>query len=84
MRTTAKRYVGSGVPRVVPAGKALVHNHVRPVDFDSRTPVAYMGFRAWIQAPDAKALRVCRCGWAPDVPQHYRMAWVKTYKAVSK
>jgi hypothetical protein len=84
MRTTAARYVRSGVPRGVPAGKVLVYNHVRPVDFHSRTPVGAMGFRAWTRAPDPKALRVCRCGWAPDVPQHYRMAWVKTYKAVSK
>jgi hypothetical protein len=77
------RYL-SGVPKEVPAGRVVVHNWVRarrlPGDdeFDPELPepqwrkLGEWGFRAWTQLPDDQLL-VCGCGWAPHLPEHYRI-----------
>ena len=61
------RYIRFCVPRTIPAGRVLVHNHVqREVD----TPSGLRGFRAWTQKRSNK-LVLCECGWA-GLP-HYRV-----------
>ncbi len=67
------RYVRSGVPRTVRAGRVLVHNHVRPIGFGPRYPVGGDGFRAWTQVPEPHRLERCDCGWAPACRVHYRI-----------
>lgn len=64
---TKMRYVRSGiVPKTVPAGRVLVHNHIfHAVD----QPAGANGFRAWTQAPAVDLLK-CSCGWS-GLP-HYR------------
>ena len=69
----------SGVPRQVPEGRIVVHNHVRPVDASgaripaARVALGFHGFRAWTE-PIGKPMRVaCRCGWAPHLAEHYRV-----------
>jgi len=48
----------------IPAGRVVVHNHVRP----TRT-LGNRGFRAWLgYAGDAVP---CDCGWAPELAVHY-------------
>jgi hypothetical protein len=54
-------------PDEIPAGMVLAHNQVRPT-----RRIGARGFRAWLQAP-ADTLEVCACGWAPEVPAHYRV-----------
>lgn len=68
------------LPRVIPAGRIVVHNHVRPVGFPD-VPLGWMGFRAWTDVPTGQIARhgepyrviVCRCDWAPHLPEHYRI-----------
>jgi hypothetical protein len=54
------------MPEAVPAGKVLVHNHVRPT-----VRLGFAGFRAWLDDPD-DGYEVCTCGWAPHLV-HYRV-----------
>jgi hypothetical protein len=51
------RYV-SHIPKKLPNGKVLVHNHVFP-----QRVLGANGFRAWTQTLD-DTLEVCSCGWA--------------------
>ena len=68
------RYVRAFVvPRKVPRGRVLVHNHIRPVGFRPDYPVGWSGFRAWTMKPHP-SVGVCKCGWAPLVRRHYRVA----------
>ena len=65
------RYVrGFTIPRQrPPAGRVLVHNHVR------HTPAfvcGQNGFRAWTQVKTRRLVR-CACGWAPEAGTHYRV-----------
>lgn len=68
------RYV-SRIPRAVPAGMVLVHNHVRPDGPDHLPNVN--GFRAWLATPEPQYVP-CSCGWAADMPGgHYRVSRAK-------
>ncbi len=58
------------IPPAVPPDRVLVHNNVRPT-----RPLGQRGFRAWLALPSA-ALEVCACGWAPELPEHYRVRGV--------
>ena len=59
------------IPDTVPADRLVVHNHVRP-----QARLGLNGFRAWLYGPDPdpKRVKVCDCGWAPQLPEHYRVA----------
>ena len=66
-KPSGMRYVRIGtLPRTIPTGKVLVHNHIR---HEADTTAGMNGFRAWTQAP-SKDLKRCDCGWA-GLP-HYR------------
>lgn len=64
--------IGASVPREVPEGRVLAHNHIRHT---TRTGNGVRGFRCWTwpagKQPDHFA--PCRCGWA-GLP-HYARAW---------
>ena len=60
---TGMKYI-SKIPKVVPAGKLLCHNHVRPAE-----PINTNGFRAWLADPSDSYER-CDCGWAGL--EHYK------------
>ncbi len=79
----------SHVPKSVPAGKIVVHNHVRPPRGGPRAGLknavhggvstmrlGSRGFRAWLAdpSPDTYAVEVCPCDWAPHLGVHYRVA----------
>jgi hypothetical protein len=57
------RYVGRFVPRKIPAGRVLAHNHVaHAID----TPPGERGFRAWTW-PEGEVpphFKPCACGWS--------------------
>jgi hypothetical protein len=53
------KYV-SGIPKKLPKGGVLVHNHV----FPPQKHLGLNGFRAWTQKADKRLLVVCRCKWA--------------------
>lgn len=55
-------------PGDVPAGLVVVHNQVRP-----QPTLGAQGFRAWLDEHDDERLEVCGCGWAPELPEHYRV-----------
>ena len=55
------------IPPAVPPGLVLVHNHVKP----SRR-LGARGFRAWLAKSSERYVR-CECGWAPELPEHYRV-----------
>ena len=78
---STKRYIPMcTLPRKVPAGRIVVHNHVRPEGFPN-VPLGWCGFRAWTDAPTGQIasdgtpyrVLVCRCGWAPHLREHYRV-----------
>jgi hypothetical protein len=60
----------SAIPDEVPPGKVLVHNIDAPSPL--QPPNGLNGFRAWLAAPDASRQQRCDCGWAPELPGHYR------------
>lgn len=57
------------IPKQVPEGRIVVHNHIRPPTrrLNSR------GFRAWLEPADTPRRVVCGCGWAPELGEHYRV-----------
>jgi hypothetical protein len=59
------------LPKAVPVGKVLVHNHVRPT-----LRLGFAGFRAWLDDPGEK-YEICNCDWAPKLSEHYRVARAK-------
>jgi hypothetical protein len=67
--TKDMRYCGSGVPKRVPAGRVLAHNHVQHT-IDQADGVR--GFRCWTWPKDKvpRNFKPCKCGWA-GLP-HYR------------
>jgi len=64
------RYV-SRIPKQVPADQVIVHNHVRWPG--PGTPLGLNGFRAWLQLLEENPVEACHCGWAPELPEHYRV-----------
>jgi len=62
-------YLFFKLPDAVPIGRVLVHNQVYPV---ARRP-GMRGSRAWLSPPDPAKLEPCRCGWAPELGEHYRL-----------
>ena len=58
----------SRVPKIIPSGKILVHNHVSP-----KRKIWGDGFRAWLVSP-SNDYEVCDCGWkaARHIIKHYR------------
>lgn len=55
----------SEIPQAIPAGRILVHNHVRPAK-----GLGTRGFRAWLGTPANPRYEICSCGWAPGLA-HY-------------
>src|SRR5262245_48385404 len=60
----AKTYVPR-IPKVIPDGSVLVHNHIRPT-----RRLGSRGFRAWLQTPFTTKVLPCDCGWAGELGQH--------------
>jgi hypothetical protein len=70
-------HLGGNIGKVVvPVGKVVVHNHVKP----SRI-VGNRGFRAWLSAPKNREITVCDCAWAPELGQHFQMKRVARERA---
>jgi hypothetical protein len=64
----------SKIPLAIPARQVLVHNYVTP----PTRRLGTRGFRAWLASASAADLELCPCGWAPELPRHYRIvvtAW---------
>lgn len=71
-------YCRLGVPRKVPTGRVLAHNHVRhAVDM----PNGYNGFRCWTweKGRQPKNFLRCECGWA-GLPHFAHREHAKSYK----
>jgi hypothetical protein len=71
------RYLGEIPREPLPSGYVVVHNHVRP-----QSRLGARGFRAWVAAGDDAGdhrsddpyeVERCDCGWAPELPEHYRV-----------
>ena len=63
-------YVDDGtVPRSVPKGRVLMHNHVLP---DVDTPSGTNGFLGWTEPEPPPGFVQCHCGWAHGLP-HYAL-----------
>ena len=62
-----KRYLRR-VPKVVPAGRIVVHNHVRPMPV-----LGENGFRAWTEPEGTPDRVVCVCSWASHLDEHDRV-----------
>jgi hypothetical protein len=64
------RYVEAGtVPRNVPKGHVLMHNHVL---HDADTPSGTNGFRGWTASKPPPGFVRCHCGWAHGLPHYAR------------
>jgi hypothetical protein len=57
------RYL-SAIPRSVPEGRALVHNHISAKDEGKDRKPGESNFRAWTEKPSRKLLIRCDCGWS--------------------
>lgn len=55
------RYI-SRLPKTIPEGLKLCHNHVRPAELT--TVPNQDGFRAWVTNQPPKGFKRCSCGWA--------------------
>ena len=62
----------SRIPKAVPVGKILVHNDIWP----PVRRIGTKGFRIWFATPSDR-FEKCPCGWAPELPEHYRMIRAK-------
>ena len=62
----------SKIPKTIPAGKVLVHNHLSQVTPSLRPGTR--GFRAWV-ADRSKKYERCDCGWAGL--EHYRVKAIR-------
>jgi hypothetical protein len=65
------------IPKTVPPGSILVHNHVRAnasgrKSWKGMTKPGTRGFRAWLDQQRAHYVP-CDCGWAPHLAEHYRV-----------
>ena len=58
------RYVNK-IPKKIPEGKILCHNHVQPAH-----PINMNGFRVWLVDSSDKWER-CLCGWGDGI-EHYK------------
>jgi hypothetical protein len=57
------------LPKAVPAGRLLVHNHVR-----TTRRLGSRGFRAWLLPIEQReSVAHCACGWVPELGAHYRV-----------
>jgi hypothetical protein len=75
MKTGRRFYNRFGVPRTIPAGRVLAHNHIRhTVD----TPHGLNGFRCWTwpQGEVPRNFMHCECGWS-GLP-HYALRYIAT------
>jgi hypothetical protein len=63
LRKDGRRYYAHGLPRTVPAGRVLAHNHVRHT---AATAQGVRGFRCWTWPQDQvpRHWEPCPCGWA--------------------
>jgi hypothetical protein len=57
------------VPKAIPGGWHLVHNHIQP----STRRIGSRGFRIWLKR-EKRGLEPCGCGFAPELGTHYRVA----------
>jgi hypothetical protein len=58
------------VPETVPVGKIVLHNRVK-----WQQTLGAHGFRAWLDDhPPKEHYKLCTCGWAPHLKEHYRSA----------
>jgi hypothetical protein len=64
----------TGIPRELPAGRALVHNGVQP-----QRRIGTNGFRAWTQDVSDDLIQ-CHCDWAGvdlhGIDHYLPMAWI--------
>jgi hypothetical protein len=70
-----KEYL-SRLPAIIPTGRVLVHNHVRPA-----RRLGTRGFRAWLQPADRRGLVACRCEWAAELGKHFTVAGIPSRAA---
>lgn len=63
------------IPRIVPAGRIVVHNQVHPAPFPDHpfTGLGVDGFQAWTEREGTPRCIVCHCGWASWLTEHYRV-----------
>jgi hypothetical protein len=85
-KATNIRYVGRGVPRSVPKGRVLNHNHVRhTIDM----PCGVNGFRAFTSLEPLPNFKPCKCGWS-GLPHYSRSpdykceTWDDIQKAIAE
>ena len=57
------RYL-SAMPRSVPKGRVLVHNHIPAKDEGKDRKPGESNFRAWTEKPSRRLLVRCDCGWS--------------------
>jgi hypothetical protein len=63
-------------PRKIPAGEMLAHNHILHTPWMT---VGHNGFRCWFVRAGHPDYEPCPCGWAPHLPEHYRVIDAGSY-----
>lgn len=72
-----KQYVRN-LPRTLPDGTVIVHNHVRP----ART-IGDRGFRVWTQPANPATLDACTCAWGRG-REHYRVNFDRVHALLDR
>lgn len=57
------------IPKSIPPGKIIVHNHISPVARICGT----RGSRFWLADAGDPRYELCPCKWAPELGEHYRV-----------
>ncbi len=66
----------SQVPRKLPKGRVLVHNHIAHT---KDMPSGVKGFRFWTQKAEPERLVLCKCGWQGLT--HYHVNGLGSHKS---
>lgn len=79
-RKTSRYIRGFTLPRSIPEGRMLCHNHVAHGPF---TPCGLNGFRAWTDTEVPDGFVKCSCGYA-GLPHYAHRSHVKFYRKDGK
>lgn len=70
-KPTGMRYL-TYVPKQVPDARIVVHNLTETAYYEGCV-LGEGGFRAWTEPVGDRTRVSCPCGWAPLLPEHYRV-----------
>ena len=72
----------STIPTGIPVCQCVIYNNA-DLGITPRRKPDVQGFRAWLAPLDPLSVEVCACGWAPELPVHFRVRRMRVDEALS-